>query len=159
TAQGVSGALAEARVELFQGSASLGSNTRWDAPPNGTAVVQTTVAVGAFAFAAGSNDAALLVTLSPGAYTAQITPARAGVAPGVALVEVYDADPNSASQLVNISTRAHAGNGAATLIAGFVVTGADANRILVRAAGPALAAFGVPGALADPRLELFQNGT
>jgi pectate lyase len=157
TKAGVAGALTEARLELFRGSTSLGVNTHWDAGTDGAAIAQTATAVGAFVFAMGSNDAALLVTLAPGNYTALVTPARAGVAAGVALVEVYDAEPATASQLVNISTRAHAGTGPATLIAGFVVIGDGANRLLVRTAGPALTAFGVPGALADPRLELFQS--
>ena len=48
----------------------------------------TAVRAGAFAFAEGSLDAALLVTLAPGAYTAVVT--GGGEAGGVTLVEVYD---------------------------------------------------------------------
>jgi hypothetical protein len=43
---------------------------------------------GAFPLPAGSKDAALVVTLSPGAYTAQVSGA-AGTT-GTALVEVYE---------------------------------------------------------------------
>jgi hypothetical protein len=42
---------------------------------------------GAFALVAGSKDAALILTLAPGAYTAQVTPADGT---GVALVEIYE---------------------------------------------------------------------
>jgi lipoic acid synthetase len=43
----------------------------------------------AFALAAGSRDAALIVSLAPGAYTVQITSAD-GTATGVALIELYE---------------------------------------------------------------------
>jgi hypothetical protein len=44
--------------------------------------------VGAFAYAAGSTDAALIVNLPPGAYTAEVT--GVGGTSGVSLVEVYE---------------------------------------------------------------------
>jgi hypothetical protein len=44
--------------------------------------------VGAFALAPGSKDAAMVVLLSPGAYSAQAKGANG--AEGVALVEVYE---------------------------------------------------------------------
>jgi hypothetical protein len=44
--------------------------------------------VGAFSLDAGSKDAALLLTLAPGVYSAQVTGVNG--ATGVALVEVYD---------------------------------------------------------------------
>jgi hypothetical protein len=43
---------------------------------------------GAFALPANSRDAALLLVLEPGAYTAQIS--GAGASTGVALLELYD---------------------------------------------------------------------
>jgi hypothetical protein len=44
--------------------------------------------VGAFELTVGSSDAALLITLAPGTYTAQI--AGVGGATGEAIVEVYE---------------------------------------------------------------------
>jgi hypothetical protein len=44
--------------------------------------------VGAFALMAGSGDSAILATLPPGAYTAQV--AGAGGTTGIALVEIYE---------------------------------------------------------------------
>jgi hypothetical protein len=44
--------------------------------------------VGAFALEASSKDAALVVTLPPGNYTAQVT--GADNTTGIALVEVYE---------------------------------------------------------------------
>ncbi len=62
--------------------------------------------------------------------------------------------PLAAARLVNLSTRAMAGTGDATLIPGFYIDGPDAKRVLVRGIGPGLAAFGVSGALARPELTL-----
>jgi len=44
-----------------------------------------------------------------------------------------------------------------TLIGGFIVTGNVPKQVIVRAMGPSLANFGVPGALADPILELHMS--
>ncbi len=44
--------------------------------------------VGAFSLSADSKDAALLIALPPGNYTAQVS--GVGETTGVALVEVYD---------------------------------------------------------------------
>ncbi|MCX6954412.1 MAG: hypothetical protein NTV51_19850, partial [Verrucomicrobia bacterium] len=44
-----------------------------------------------------------------------------------------------------------------SLIAGFVVAGTAPKRVLLRAIGPALTGFGVSGALADPRLQLYAS--
>ena len=59
--------------------------------------------------------------------------------------------------LANISTRLQVGTGTKVMIAGFVVQGSAPKRVLVRAAGPSMAQFGVPDVLANPRLELHDN--
>lgn len=61
------------------------------------------------------------------------------------------------ARLVNISTRAQVGGEAGTPIAGFTIAGSGAKNVLVRAVGPGLIAFGLSGALADPRLSLVQG--
>jgi hypothetical protein len=63
------------------------------------------------------------------------------------------------SRLVNLSVRSKAGSGSESLIAGFVVAGDAGKSVLVRASGPALAAFGVEGTLADPSLALYTGST
>ena len=46
------------------------------------------------------------------------------------------------------------------LIGGFIVTGTQPKKVIIRAIGPSLTQFGVPGALADPTLELHAaNGS
>jgi hypothetical protein len=62
--------------------------------------------------------------------------------------------------LINISTRSLVGTSDNVQIAGFVVSGSAPKRLVIRAAGPVLAAnYGVSGALADPVLELHNQGT
>src|SRR5689334_471738 len=62
--------------------------------------------------------------------------------------------PPSGSQLLNISTRMKVQTGDNVLIGGFIVTGTAPKKVLLRAIGPSLTGQGVPGALADPVLEL-----
>ena len=92
--------------------------------------------------------------LSPGAYTAIVSGVNNTT--GVGLVEAYDLDPTVDSQLDNISTRGLVQTGDDVLIGGFIILGADMQRVIVRAIGPSLANGNppVPGALADPTLEL-----
>ncbi len=87
-ALGVTGVLADPRVSILQGSTTLATNDDWEANPDLAAVVAATSQVGAFALQARSKDAALIVTLRPGAYTAQVS--GAANTTGVALVEVYE---------------------------------------------------------------------
>lgn len=61
--------------------------------------------------------------------------------------------------LRNVSTRGQVGTGDDVLIAGFAVAGNTPKQVLVRAVGPSLAPYGVPGTLADPQLEIDQGGT
>jgi hypothetical protein len=89
TAFGVAGVLVDPKITVFSGRTQIASNDNWE---NGTSTAAQLSAistqVGAFALAAGSKDAALLITLQPGAYTVQVT--GVGDTAGVALVEVYD---------------------------------------------------------------------
>ncbi|HEY1109757.1 MAG TPA: putative Ig domain-containing protein, partial [Opitutaceae bacterium] len=60
-----------------------------------------------------------------------------------------------AASLVNLSARANVGTGAAVVIPGITVRGAEPKSLLIRAAGPALTGFGVTGALGNPLLSVF----
>jgi hypothetical protein len=57
----------------------------------------------------------------------------------------------SPGTLANISTRAVVGTGANVLIGGFIVTGAETKRVVIRGVGPSLP---LPGKMLDPTLEL-----
>lgn len=61
--------------------------------------------------------------------------------------------------LRNLSTRGRVGTGDAILVAGFVVNGGSPKHVLIRAIGPTLSTFSVPGAVADTNLKLFQGST
>jgi hypothetical protein len=111
-----------------------------------------------------SNDleAAILVTLNPGAYTA-IVRGNANTS-GVALIEVYDLNQEADSKLANLSTRAFVSTGDNIVIAGFLLSdGApdSSDSVIVRGIGPSLAgALPTNAVLADPTLELRDgNGT
>jgi plastocyanin len=62
--------------------------------------------------------------------------------------------PAGPSQPLNISTRMDVQTGEQVLIGGFIVTGNAPKKIILRAIGPSLAAFGISNPLADPVLEL-----
>ena len=83
TAFGVNGVLADPKLEIYVGSVKLAENDDWNASAGAFFT-----SVGAFGLDAGSKDAALLITLPPGGYTAQVS----GVAgtTGEALIEVYE---------------------------------------------------------------------
>ena len=72
----------------------------------------------------------------------------AGVFPG--------AIPRFPPQSLNISTRANVLSGDNVVIGGFIITGTDQKNVIIRGIGPS---SGVPGALADPTLELYNGST
>ncbi len=157
---GVTGTISDPQIAVVSNGLQVLTNDNWSADTTNAAAVRAAAAAsGAFAFAEGSKDAAVVVTLPPGSGSILVT--GVGGATGEAIVEVYDQDAADASRsrLVYLATRAFvpaptAGN---PLITGFVVQGPVAKAVLVRATGPALAAFGVAGALARPALTLFDN--
>ncbi len=148
---GLTSALADPQLQLWSGSTVVATNDNWLA--NDAAAM---AAVGAFPLNAGSGDAAIVMSLAPGAYT---TPVSApGDASGVVLVEAYDgATADTSARLINASARAFVGTGDDVLIPGFVIAGEGSVRVIVRAIGPGLAAFGVPGTLADPQITLYSG--
>jgi YVTN family beta-propeller protein len=151
---GIAGALAQPSLAVFDSSGSrLASNTGWGSGPNPSQVAGASAQAGAFPFAAGSADSALLVTLPAGSYTAEVS--GAGGSEGTALAEVYEV-ASTGTRLANISSRAQVG-AAGTVVTGFVVAGSGGEEILLRADGPALAGFGVSGVLSQPVLSLADN--
>lgn len=87
---GVSTPLGDPQLELYRGGVATphAANDNWGSAANATDIATVATRVGAFALTAGGRDAAILVTLQPGSYTAQVS----GVAgaTGKALVEVYE---------------------------------------------------------------------
>jgi N-acetylneuraminic acid mutarotase len=62
-------------------------------------------------------------------------------------------------RLGNISTRLPVLGGDNILIAGMIATGNVSKKVIIVAIGPSLNDFGVPNALSDPTLEVFQGDT
>ena len=58
------------------------------------------------------------------------------------------------SQPLNISTRLRVETGQNVMIGGFIITGNDPKKVILRAIGPSLAGFGILYLLPDPVLEL-----
>jgi hypothetical protein len=148
---GISNPLSDPLLELHDESGILTTNDNWMDNTLENQMVLTDNNL------APSNDfeAAIVMTLNPGQYTAIIKGSNG--ATGVALVEVYDLDdPSTEGELLNISTRGLVGTGENVLIAGVIVGptgGADAS-VVVRAIGPSLP---VANPLIDPVLELFNR--
>lgn len=150
---GISGPLVDPTIQLRRSDGSLVmANDNWkDA--------QQAEIIGSGMAPSNDREAALIVSLPAGNYTA-IVNGKNG-ATGIGLAEVYDLDPAADSRLANISTRAFVGTDSDVLIGGFI-TGRKlgATRIAVRALGPSLQQFGIADPLPDPRLQLYDaNGT
>jgi len=64
----------------------------------------------------------------------------------------------ASGSLLNISTRMRVQTGDNVLIGGFIITGADPKKVIIRGIGPSLSSF-FSDALADPTLELNQGST
>ena len=92
--------------------------------------------------------------LVPGPHSITIVPSASPFGAGAAYFRV-----DTAGVLLNISTRGQVQTGDNVLIGGFVVSGSVPVVVLIRALGPSLASFGVPGVLPDPIVTLFSGST
>jgi uncharacterized protein (DUF1800 family) len=153
TTFGITGVLPDPVLSLYNNSgAQIGTNNDWN-----SADAATMTTVGAFALTPGSKDAAMVTTLVPGVYTAQVSGNGGGT--GLGLLEIYEvgSDPSS-SRLLNLSTRAFVGTDSSTMIGGLVLSpGSGTRRLLIRAIGPTLTSLGVSGVLADPTLTVLNS--
>jgi hypothetical protein len=146
---GVPGTISDPLLELHKPDNTLVSNDNWEQGdpsliPAGFAPTD-------------SRESVIVATLAPGNYSAVLKGAHGET--GVGLAEVYDLDATSAAQLANISTRGFVNIGDDVMIGGFIVAGSEPAKVLVRAIGPSLTAFGVQGALPATTLEVHDaNG-
>jgi cyclophilin family peptidyl-prolyl cis-trans isomerase len=82
---GVSGALENPKLQLYNATTLVGENDDWGGDAQLSAVGNS---VGAFTLGPSSKDAVMLVTLPPGNYTAHVSGVNNGS--GIALMEVYE---------------------------------------------------------------------
>jgi hypothetical protein len=148
---GIADFLPDPELAVLAGSTTLATTDTWAA-----SLDATFAQVGAFSLTPGSHDTALLISLAPGAYTAQVRSQTTNS--GVALAEIFDADSGApANRLVNLSARALVGTGGGILVGGFAIDGSTPQTVIIRADGPSLAALGVSGTLASPVLTLTDS--
>jgi len=149
---GVPGALPDPTLELYQGSTLLFSNDNWRNSTQQAEIESSGLAPN------NEAESAIIWTLTPGENYTAVMRGKNGQT-GVGIVEAFDLDRTATSELANISTRGLVDVDDNVMIAGLIVTpsgGANVN-ILVRALGPTLGDFGVPGALANPTLDLVNS--
>jgi hypothetical protein len=168
----IPGTLPNPLLRIFFGSTLIAQNDNWQEQPvcGGVASCENAAAIAATGLdpcqpnpgvgTAPPNcifESAILVTLPPGAYTAQLLDASG--AAGVGLFEAFDIDHNTAVTLHNLSSRGVVGTGNNIMIGGFIITGTASKTVLVRGRGPSLsgAPFSIPGTLPDPFLQIFNS--
>ena len=155
---GVPNVLANPTLELHNATGALiASNNDWATTIIGGIIRANQVRdIRASGYApSDGRESAIIADLPPGRYTAIVRGINDTT--GVGLVEVYDLSPEISSTLRNISARSFVQMGDNVMIGGFIVTGADPKRVIVRAIGPDLAHYGVPNALINPTLELYNR--
>ncbi|MDP3069612.1 MAG: CotH kinase family protein [Opitutaceae bacterium] len=153
---GTPGTVPDPQLAVFGSDGrELARNHGWSLGPDAARVAQLARTVGAFPLPDGSADSALVLEVGAGAYSLLGTTPSGR--PGIGLAELYETD--ATGRTVNISTRAQVGTNDDVLIGGFVVAGAAHKRMLIRAIGPTLRAFGVNNALTDPVLTVYSGAS
>lgn len=140
---GVPNALTDPAFELRKNGAVIAGNDNWG-DSNAAALREAFFMRGAFPFANGSKDAALLITLDPGSYSLRSF-SGSGTGNGTVLHEIY-AGPGGLQNLSITNVVQPGGQGA--MILGLI---SDGGSYLVRDLGPALGASGA----GDPSLSLL----
>ena len=160
---GVTTALADPSLTVFNGSTATASNDNWaSSAANQTAVTAADTATQAFPLTDPTSlDAALVVSLPTSGYSIQV--AGKGASTGNVLAEIYDATvvgsyTSQTPRLINVSCLQQVSQNG-ILSAGFVIGGATPLTVLIRVSGPTLSAFGVLNVMPDPTLTVFTGST
>lgn len=132
---GLTDVLNDPVLKLYAGPNLVQTNDNWSDGTAAAAIAQSAASAGAFAYTAGSKDAALIATLSPGAYTVQISGADGGA--GTALFEAYEiATPAANAVLRGLVRDGITRNGLAGVTLTFTgPTGSAAGSVLTSATG------------------------
>jgi PKD repeat protein len=144
------GRLSDPIIELHDKDGALVAlNDNWQDSPDRDAIQASGLAP------EDPKEAAIITNIDSGAHTAVLRGANDST--GIGLVDIYDLDASSNSDLANVSTRAFVETSDNLLIGGFIVQGDIARRVVVRALGPSLAASGISDSLQNPTLELHDT--
>jgi pectate lyase len=147
----VPGTLADPFLTLYSGATPIDTNDDFAQHANAAQIPADWTP-------ASAKEAAIVTTLSPGAYTAIVN--GVGATSGVAIVEVFELD-QPGTPLINIATRGPVQTGDNVMIAGLIIQGDAPQTVLITARGPSMAGppHNVPGTLSDPVLTLFSGQT
>ncbi|MEY2507144.1 MAG: hypothetical protein QOH01_1473 [Verrucomicrobiota bacterium] len=142
----IPGKLDDPMIELHNSTGTIAINDDWisdRANVEATGLAPT-----------NDHESAIVTTLDPGAYTVVMRGKNNGS--GIGVVESYDIGLLANARLGNLSSRGVVGTGDNVLIGGFFAgpQTSAVTRMVFRAIGPSLSAFGVPQPLQDPRIEL-----
>ena len=138
----------------------VGSNTGWGGL---SAISQAATSVGAFTWTSNtSKDSALIFSgnssLNKASYSAVVSSSSSNT--GTTLLEIYDATTTyttTTPRLINLSSLSSVQAGGNALTAGFVIGGSTSKTVLIRAAGPSLAQYGISSYIPDPQITLFSG--
>ena len=158
TKYGIPNVLVNPTLELYDRTGALiASNNNWPTTIIGGIITSNQVHEIQTSGYAPTDlfESAIIADLPAGHYTAIVRGVNNMT--GVGLVEVYDLSPETNSILGNISSRTFVQTGDNVMIGGFTVQGTQPTGVILRAIGPELSKYGVPNALADPMLDLYDS--
>ena len=146
----VSGSLGDPTIDLFGEDGLIEQNDDWETHAR-------MAEMPAELLPASDKEAAMLVDLAPGDYTAHVSGVNGPE--GVGIVEIFEVADTGEAKLLNISTRGYVGEDDGVLIGGVVISGNKSKRLTFRGRGPSMAGAVrkelADKLLADPLLQLF----
>jgi hypothetical protein len=151
----VAGTLQDPVLRVFDANGEIATNDSW------RSAQQAEITASGLA-PDDDREAAIILNLT-GADRSNYSAIISGVGgtTGIGLVEVYDLEAESFSDLGNVATRGLVGSGDNVLIAGFVVSDDSSTNqsqnILVRGIGPSLGGAGISNSLQDPFIALHDS--
>jgi hypothetical protein len=147
---GVGDALADPVVRIISADGTeIATNSDWRTGPNAAALPALVAAIGAFPLSDAARDAALRVSLAPGAYSIEVSSESGGL--GTVLAEIYAANPVSALSYAAVENTVGSGE---SIVGGLTITGTASRRVLVRSVGPSLT---TATAAADTTLAVYSG--
>jgi hypothetical protein len=147
--------MANPKLEIYSGQTKVFENDDWQVQSAAAGGTASVAAIQGTGIAPSSPlEAALMLTLNPGAYTAVVSGVNFGT--GVGIVEVFEQDKPEVP-LTNISTRGQVQTVDNVMIGGFIIQGDKPQTVLITARGPSLAPFGITNPLPNPKLEIYSG--
>jgi hypothetical protein len=154
---GIANPLADPKITLVRSSdqAVIATNDNWEGGcPQGSVCASSSQLTAAGFAPSHPLEAAMYVSLAPGAYTVIVEGMGGGT--GVSVIGVYEVD-HPETPLINISTRGKVLTGDDVMIGGFVITGSGPQTVAIVATGPSLAQYGIASPLANPTITVVRS--